>query len=228
MTQAGRSAPDGQRGMGLVEVMVVGVVIGLLLMTIDRVFTSVHVTSRKAQLAADVQQNVRSAVTRLARELRESRASMLACHPDPGCPAGSAQVAFPSARPSDAASVFCIDVAASDGAESALLAACTTPIPLTGTYTPVWQRYVGYHRNAEGELRRLVQAAPIPLPMAPDSGQVVATSVVAFGIGRSDRIVRLVLSARGREQVQGGPLPAQEMTLEDVIDLRNCVDETAG
>lgn len=228
MRRPGAPGTTRHGGMSLVEVLVAGAVIALLLLITDRVFTGVHVTSRKVQLASDVQQNARVAASRLRRELRESRASLVTCHPDPVCLPGSTQLVFPSARPSDASSVFCIDVAPGDSASPALQTACTTPVPLTGTYAPVWQRYIGYYRDPAGDLRRVVQATPIMLPMASGSGQVVASAVESFELSRSAGMVRLRLMSRGADQVQGGPVPAQEMMLEDVIELRNCVPAAPG
>ena len=82
MTWAERGDLQRQRGMTLVEVMVVAVVTGLLLVIVDRVFLSVHVASRKVQLAADVQQNARSAMARLARELLASLDALPAADAD--------------------------------------------------------------------------------------------------------------------------------------------------
>lgn len=208
-------------GMTLVEVLVAAAAIALLLLITDRVFTAVHIASRKVQLASDMQQNARVAASRLRREMRESSASLVICHPDPACETESAQVVFPSARPSDASSVFCIDVAPSDPAAATLKRACTTPIPLTGAYLPVWQRYIGYHRDPVGDLRRVVQTTPITLPMAAGGGQVVASAVDSFSVRRTAEMLRLRLRSRGTDRIQGGPVPAQEMMLEDVIELRN-------
>lgn len=209
--------------MTLVELLAAAAVLALFILITDWVFTSVNQTSRTTQRAADMQQNARVAAMRLRREIRESRGSAITCYPDVSCSVVSAQVAFPSARPSEAASVFCLDVARNDPGRRALESACSVPIPLNGTYTPVWQRYVGYHLSAGGELRRVVQAGPIALPMPASSGQIVAAQVTTFTVSRSGRRFRLRLQSLSRDTGGGGGAPVQEMVLDDTVDLRNAI-----
>jgi Tfp pilus assembly protein PilE len=209
--------------MTLVELLVTAAVLALFVLITDRVFIATNLTSRTTQRAADMQQNARVAAMRLRREIRESRGSAVTCHPDASCSLPSTQVAFPSARPSEAASVFCLDVAMNDPGRRPLESACSTPIPLSGTYTPVWQRFVGYHLSADGELRRVVQAGPITLPMAASSGQVVATQVTTFTVSRTGRRFRLRLKSLSRDAGGGGGTPPQEMVLDDTVELRNAL-----
>ena len=224
-----RSFPrQGERGMTLVELLAAAAVLALLILITDRVFISVNRASRTTQRAADMQQNARVAAVRLRREIRESRGSAITCHPDASCSVPSVQVAFPSARPSETASVFCLDVGRHDLARRGLESACPTPIPLTGTYAPVWQRHIGYHLSAGGELRRLVQPGPILLPMPAGSGQVVATQVASFTVSRAGRRVRLRLKSLSRDAGGGGGSPAQEMLLEDTVELRNAIPVPVG
>lgn len=209
--------------MTLVELLAAAAVLALFILITDRMFTSVNQTSRTTQRVADMQQNARVAAMRLRREIRESRGSAIICYPDASCSAPSAQVAFPSARPSDAASVFCLDVGMNDPARQALQSACSTPVPLTGTYAPVWQRQVGYHLGADGALRRVVQAVPIALPMPASSGQIVAAQVTTFTVSRSGRRFRLRLKSLSRDTGGGGGAPPQEMVLDDTVELRNAI-----
>lgn len=213
-----------ERGMTLVELLVSAAVIALFILMTDRVLVGVATVSRVTQRAADMQQNARVAASRMRREIRESHVSLVTCHPDPSCAAPSAQVAFPSARPSDAATVFCLDVAANDPARRALEFSCSTGLPLAGTYAPVWQRYVGYHVSPDGELRRVVQPGPISLPMAPGSGQVVASDAEGLTISRSSGRFRLRLSSASRDAGGGGSTAPQRMLLEDTVQLRNALD----
>jgi len=91
--------------MTLVELLVTAAVLALFVLITDRVFIATNLTSRTTQRAADMQQNARVAAMRLRREIRESRGFAITCHPDASCIRPSTQVAFPSARPADAASV---------------------------------------------------------------------------------------------------------------------------
>lgn len=221
MTGARVPLGRGERGMTLVELLTVAAVLALFILITDRVFISVNLASRTTQRAADMQQNARVAAARLRREVRESRGFAITCHPDASCIRPSTQVAFPSARPSEAASVFCLDVAANDAGRRTLESACPTPIPLTGTYTPVWQRHIGYHLRADGELRRVAQAVPITLPMPSGSGQTVATQIAGFTVSRTGRRFRFHLRSFSPDAGGGGGAPPQEMFLDDTVELRN-------
>jgi type II secretory pathway pseudopilin PulG len=208
----------------LIELLVAAMVLALFLVVTDRVFTAIYRAWRITHRAVDLQQNARTAAARFRREIRESQAAGLTCHPDPSCGAPSTQIAFPSARPSDAASVFCLDIAGDDPQRRALESACSLPEPPGGTYAPVWQRFIGYHLSPDGELRRVVQPGPIVLPLAPSSGQVIGTQVAAFTIARSGRRIRLRIVSRTDDPTGGAGLPPQEMLVEDTIELRNAID----
>ena len=216
--------PDAdEHGMSLVELVVVASILALFLLITDRVFISVNLASQTTSRATDLQQNARVAALRLRREIRESAPSAIICHPDPSCATPSTEVVFSSARPSDAASVFCLDVAARDQNRRALESACSTPIPLTGTYRPVWQRFIGYHLDGTGGLRRIVQSAPIALPMPATGGQILAAHVVGFSLSRDGSRFRFRIESLDREAGGFGGPPTQEMQLEDTVDLRNAV-----
>jgi len=209
-------------GMTLVDLLVAAAVLALFLLITNRVFLGVYRASLLTRRAADMQQDARAAAARFRREIRESRAQAILCHPDPACAAPSTQVAFPSARPSDAASIFCLDVAPADSSRARLESACATPIPLTGTYAPVWQRTIGYHLSA-GALRRVVQAEPISLPLSPSSGQIIASQINAFTVAVAGGRVRLRLESFSPGPGGAGGTVPQEIRVDDVIQLRNAI-----
>jgi hypothetical protein len=213
--------------MTLVDLLVAAAVLMLFLLITDRVFLTVYRASRSTQQAADMQQNARAAVVRFRREIRESRVQAILCHPDPTCATPSTQVAFSSARPSDAASIFCLDVASADPSRARLASACPTPIPFTGTYAPVWQRTIGYHLSA-GELRRVVQAGAISLPLLPSSGQVIASQVRGFGVAITQGCVRLRIESFSLGPGGAGGTVPQEMELNDTIQLRNATQRPSA
>jgi Tfp pilus assembly protein PilE len=210
-------------GMTLVDLLVASAVLALFLLITDRVFLSVHLASRTTQQAADMQQNARAAAVRFRREIREARAPVIQCHPDPACATPSTQVAFSSARPSDAASTFCLDVAPADPSRARLESVCaTTPIPMTGTYAPVWQRTIGYHLSA-GDLRRVAQAGALSLPLLPSSGQIVASQVSSFTVTVAGARVRLRIESFSSAGGGAGGTVPQQMQLQDTIQLRNLI-----
>jgi Tfp pilus assembly protein PilE len=213
--------------MTLVDLLVAAAVLALLLLITDRVFLTVYRASRATQLAADLQQNARAAAVRFRREVRESRSSAIVCHPDPGCVVPSTQVAFPSARPSDAASTFCLDVAATDASRARLESACSAPIPLTGTYAPVWQRFIGYHLSGS-DLRRVVQGGALSLPLPSSGGQIVASQVNAFTVVLVGNRVRLRIESFSAPAGGAGGSVSQEMRLEDTVQLRNAIVRLAA
>jgi hypothetical protein len=136
-------------------------------------------------------------------------------------------VAFPSARPSDAASIFCLDIAPTDGLRAQLEAACTTPVPLTGTYAPVWQRTIAYHLSA-GNLRRLAQAGAVSLPLSPSSGQVIASHVEVFTLDVAGGRVRMRIESLSPAAGGAGGSSPQRLHLEDVIHLRNAIERPSS
>lgn len=211
-----------QAGMALADLLVAAAVLALFLLLTDRVFLGLYRASRVVQQASELQQNARAAAARLRREVREAWPLAVVCHPDPACASPGTQLAFPSARPSEAASVFCLDVAPEDPARARLESACTTPIPLAGTYAPVAQRFIGYHLSGT-DLRRVVQAAPPALPLASSSGQVVAPDVRTFSVTRSGRRIHLRIESFSPPSGGAGGSGPQELRLDDVIQLRNAI-----
>jgi hypothetical protein len=100
------------------------------------------------------------------------------------------------------------------------------PLPLTGTYAPVWQRTIGYHLSAS-DLRRIVQAGAISLPLPPSSGQIVASQVKTFVVTVGSGRVRLRLESFSPGPGGAGGTVPQEMRLEDVIQLRNAIERAS-
>jgi prepilin-type N-terminal cleavage/methylation domain-containing protein len=206
-----------QRGVSLIELLVAVAVFAVLVLIIDAVFISAHRGARKAELGADVNQNARIAVERLTAEIRESSAVLISTG------AGDTAVVFRSARPSDSGNGFCLDWAS--GTEPLAVANNTPPctgVPLTGTYAPVWQRWIGYYFDA-GELRRVTSTDALDAG-ALSGGQVIATSVETFTVMKgagSPATVTVALKGKGMELVQGSSVPPQEIVLNVTTVIRN-------
>lgn len=206
------------------------VVFALLVLSVDAVFITTHRSARTAEVAADVTQNARVAVERLTREIRESGASASEIREDVD------GVIFKTARPADNPSVFCVNVRAIGGA--LYNAVCNyyggPPAANISDYAPVWQRFVAYYLNGDGELVRYVgvfsptsATAALPdrgdVPGLAEQAAVIATSVESLEITVSapDRTVAVTLRAKGTEIVQGSEVPPQRTTLETTVLLRN-------
>jgi hypothetical protein len=201
----------------LIELLVAVVVFAVLVLIIDAVFISAHRGSQKAELGAEVNQNARIAVERLTAEIRESTAGVISTG------AGDTAVVFRSARSSDSSNGFCMDWRTST--EPLAVANNTPPctgVPFTGTYAPVWQRWIGYYFDA-GELRRVTSTGAL-VANALSGGQVIATSVETFTVvkgGGTPATVTVALKGRGVDIVQGSSVPPQEIVLNVTTVIRN-------
>ncbi len=199
------------RGVGLIELLVGLAVFALFVLLIDAVFVSTNRSSRKAELAADLQQNARGAIERLSREIRESRVNLVSTSSD------GTRVVFKSARLlGSTPEVFCIYVrTTSDSLYNAPcfanlapskrpnytfpVAGCPPPTVgsacALGTYTPLWQYWVAYWLDGSQQLHRVTGALSDPDAAPPDitnaalwscpgatCGEVIATFVNTFNV----------------------------------------------
>ena len=245
-----------QSGFTLIEVLAAVAVFALFILLIDAVFRGTNVNSQKVELASDVQQNARVAAERLTREIRESRPNQIAVD------LSGTAVVFKSARLAQDQSTFCLFVRNADDPlwmrgygttsteqwECFSFAGVTIPKPPytsgfpspcytdpdypCGSYTPIWQRFVGYYLDGT-ELKRYVGDLERPdedLGMAvPDPGSppadavvsVIATSVETFTVSVSGTNVVVTLQSRGQQIVQGTAIPDQQMQLDGVVLIRN-------
>jgi len=199
----------GDWGFALVELIVSLAVFALFFVLIDVVFIGTHRSSRKADLAVDVQENARTAVERLSREIRESRVNLVSTSAD------GTRVAFKSARLLvSSPEVFCLYVRTTT--EPLYTASCFTELPVNkrppysfpvsgcppptvgsvcalGTYTPLWQYWVAYWLDASQQLHRAIGALSDPDAALPDvtnaalwfcpgatCGEVIASYVNTF------------------------------------------------
>ncbi|HEU5300211.1 MAG TPA: hypothetical protein VFW08_12015 [bacterium] len=233
-----RAARRGERGITLIELVVAVGVFAMFIVLIDAVFIGTNRSSRKAELAVDVQQNARIAAERIAREIRESGATEVAVG------ATSPSVVFRSARLQQDSAKFCLYVRAttdplydsrcfSNVGVTAPPYSDPEPLPPRGTYTPIWQRWIGYYaidpesdgtyelRRVEGNLASPSDALPSPDGLT--GGNAVATHIEAFDVTLdvSGARVTVTLKAKGREIVQGSDLPPQEMRLPGQVQTRN-------
>lgn len=230
----------GQRGVTLIELLLALVVFALFIFVIDALFFSASRSTRKIELAADVQQNARIAIERLTREIRESRPSEVLM--DSSMP-GRSWVLFKSARLPDDNTVFCLYVRNATDPSYVYNPDCftfpggnvtpppyTSPEPLSprGTYTPIWQRYIGYYVVDSGgvvELRRVTgqlnQPTSALLVSMLTGGEVIAAFVETFDVTLVGTTVTATLKASGTEIVQGSAVPTQEVLLPGTVLIRN-------
>jgi prepilin-type N-terminal cleavage/methylation domain-containing protein len=254
MTHVSSSSKRGEQGVSLIELLVAVVIFALLFFMIDSTFSSARRSARKAELGAEVNQNARIVVERLTREIREadSTPGMIKTIPGVG-------VAFKSARtctrelpapdcdyPAEE-NIFCVDVLLTS--EPPFHAACvTTPgpapsPPLSGSYTPIWQRAILYYLAQDStcdqvgggyavvrdvtDLSTSIDEPPAPptspLSAVPSGSPVVAKCVQSFDIDVSPSgiVTVTVLQGRGQEVVQGSIIPAQEIRLQGTTRIRN-------
>jgi prepilin-type N-terminal cleavage/methylation domain-containing protein len=238
---SGRADTPGEAGVTLIELLAALAVFALLFLMVDSVFFATHRSSKKTELAADVQQNARIAVERLVREIRESSpesTDLLI-----GGSAGARTVVFRSARLNADNSVFCLYVRNTTDPSYMYNADCFTfaggdllappytddPVAPSGTYTPIWQRYIGYYvEDTDGDgvydLKRVAAQLTTPattLVTSLSGGDVIATYVESFDIAQSGGVVTISLKAKGETVVQGSAVPAQEILLDGQVVVRN-------
>lgn len=238
-----RRAVGAQRGVTIIELLVALAVFALFILMVDAVFYGANRSSRKAELAADVQQNARIAVERLTREVRESGFDSPS-EIRVGGSAGHGAVVFRSSRLPANISVFCLYARSTSDPTHIYNADCFTfpggnltgppyagqPASPLGTYTPIWQRTIGYYvvDTPDGlhELRRVVTQlntadAALPDPTTLSGGDVIATFVETFDVSLSGTQFIVTLKAKGTEMVQGRALPEQELLLPAQVLIRN-------
>lgn len=174
----------GDWGFSLIELIVSMAIFALFILMIDVVFIGTHRSSRKADLAADVQENARTAVERLSREIRESRVSVVSTSGD------GTRVVFKSARLlGSSPEVFCLYVRTTT--EPLYNLPCFTNLPVSerppytfpvsgcppptvgsacalGTYTPLWQYWVAYWLDGSQQLHRATGTLNDPDAAPPD------------------------------------------------------------
>lgn len=228
-----------QRGVTLIELLVSLAVFALFMLMIDAVFSSARTTSRKTEVAVDAQQNARIATERVTREIRETGiAEVVYDNVTPG----HSQIVFKTARLNEDNNIFCLYTRVTTGL--GYDARCytftggnITPPPYTspeptfprGSYTPIWQRYVGYYvvDTPDGlhELRRVVGDLSQPTTVLNlgllTAGDVIATMIESFDLDVSGGIVSVTLKAKGTEVVQGRAIPDQEILLPGQSMTRN-------
>lgn len=230
-----------QSGVTIIELLVAMAVFSLFILLVDAVFFGANRSSKKSELAAEVQQNARIAVERLTRELRESGFDSPA-EIRVGGTAGHGAVVFKSARLASDNSVFCLYVRSTSDPAYMYNTSCflvgsltgppyaTPPTAPLGTYTPIWQRYIGYYvvDTPDGlhELRRVAAAltapdAPLPDPTSLSGGDVIANLVETFDVSLSGAEFTVTLKAKGTLVVQGTTVPSQEILLPGTVLIRN-------
>jgi prepilin-type N-terminal cleavage/methylation domain-containing protein len=244
-----------QRGVSLVELLVALAVFAMFVIMVDAVFRSARTNTSKIQVAADVQQNARVAVDRIIRELRETNSNQLllgasqVVFKSARCASTPATVCTPPGNPDS--SIFCLYTKNNSGLgydarcfssftpsipgppyTGAPPAPCTptdiTNIPCA-SYTPLWQRYVGYYVTGPPggpyALQRVYGA--LSLPNAPLSlsvltgGDTIATMIQSFNISVSGGVASVTLQAQGTQVVQGQAIPAQQIQLPGQAMTRN-------
>ena len=228
-----------QHGVTLIELLVALAVFALFILMIDAIFSSARTNARKTEIAADVQQNARVAADRILRELHETNINQVLV--DNTLP-GASQIVFKSARLAEDPSIFCLytRINAGLGYDARCFAApgpiaagppyaSPEPIAPHGTYTPIWQRYVGYFVTSTPDglyaLQRVV--GDLSTPDSPLSlsvlagGDTVATLIQSFDVSVTGGVVAVTLKAKGTEVVQGRTLPAQEILLPGQSLTRN-------
>ncbi len=181
-----------QHGVTVIELLVALAVFALFILMMDAVFSGARTNARKTEVAADVQQNARSAVYRMTRELRETDLNLTCPNLNPCLITGTdgngqGQIVFKSARLVADNTVFCLYTqntgagynagcfqayssmypAAVPPYSGTLPAPCnTTDIPC-GSYTSFWQQYIGYSLTGPAGgpytlYRVAVQLSPLP------------------------------------------------------------------
>lgn len=234
---------QGERGITVIELLVATAVFALFIIIVDAVFFSANRSAKKTELAAEVQQNARIAVERLTREIRESGSTTPSVIRVDNATPGHSAIVFKSARLQADNAVFCLYVRTNteplfnencfdDFSTDVPEPPYTSPEPILprGSYSPIWQRYVGYYvvDTPDGlhELRRVsVQLsstdAALPDPLALTGGDVIATMAESFDVTLVGGEFRVTLKAKGRQVVQGVAVPDQDFLLPGAVLVRN-------
>jgi len=211
----------GEHGFTIIELLVSLAVFALFILIIDAVFSGARTNAKKIEVAADVQQNVRSAVYRITRELRETNTSQIVTGTDPSN--GQGQIVFKSARLVADNTVFCLYTKVGAGlgfdarcwtsfggtfssaqppaggyAAGTLPSPCNTTDVPCATYSPLWQQYVGY--SAQG------LAAPYTLyrvsgQLTPLPNQALSTTLLCTGCGD---VIASNIQSFGNISISGG------------------------
>ena len=239
-----RTVGRGERGITVIELLVATAVFAMFVIIIDAVFFTANRSSKKAELAADVQQNARIAVERLTREIRESGSTVPSLIRVNNATLGHSAIVFKSARLNADNAVFCLyvrtrteplfnvncfdDFSGTDVAEPNYGSPPSFPL---GSYTPIWQRRIAYylvdtpdglhtlHRRVD-QLGSTGDALPDPATLM-SSGDVIASMVESFDVTLTGGEFRITLKVKGSQLVQGVAVPDQEILLPGTVLIRN-------
>ncbi len=210
----------GERGVTIIELLVALAVFALFILIMDAVFSGVRTNARKTEVAADVQQNVRSAVYRITREIRETDAAQIVTGTDSN---GQGQIVFKSARLVADNTVFCLYTKVGSGlgfdarcwtAFGGTLSSAqppvggyagTPPSPCNATdvpcatYSPLWQQYVGY--SAQGPAGGPYTLYRVTGQLSPLPNQALSTTVLCAGCGD---VIASSIQSFGNISISGG------------------------
>lgn len=218
-------------------------IFALLIALADIVFITASRSAKRAELAAEIQQNARMAIDRLAREIRESGSAVPADLRIDNSAPGRSAVVFKSARLRGDATVFCqyvrtqLEPRYHPGCYTFLDGRVTEPPygPIEpgsqlGTYRPIWQRYIGYYLVPTGdglhELRRVAVPLTTPGQALPDpatlrGGDTIATLVMSLDVLRSGAELRMTLKAGSTGLAPDRAIPAEAIRLQANVRIRN-------
>lgn len=235
--------PRAEAGTTLIELAIAMSIFALLIVLADAVLITAVRSAKRAELAADVQQNARLAIDRLVREIRESGSALPGEISITNSPPDRSAIVFKSARLHGDATIFCLYVRTH--AEPLYHQDCYSfagmPVPeppygsigegsSLGSYRPIWQRYIGYYLvpTADGlyGLRRVAVPLESPDQVLPDpatlgGGETIATLVESLEVARSGTEIRMTLKTAGTGIVLGSALPAEAMLLPATVRIRN-------
>src|SRR5574337_1290153 len=211
----------GEHGVTIIELLVALAVFALFILMLDAVFSGARTNARKTEVAADVQQNVRSAVSRITRELRETDTAQIVTGTDPVT--GQGQLVFKSARLVADNTVFCLytKVGVGLGFDARCWTAyggtfpsaqppvggyvgippapCnTTDIPCA-TYSSLWQQYIGY--SVQGPAGGPYTLYRVSGQLSPLPNQTLSTTVLCAGCGD---VIATSIQSFGNISISGG------------------------
>jgi len=233
-----------ERGVTVIELLVATAIFALFVIIVDAVFFTANRSSKKAELAADVQQNARIAVERLTREIRESGSTVPSLIRVNNATPGHSAIVFKSARLRVNNAVFCLHVRTRaeplfnedcfddfTGTDVAEPDYGSPPVFPLGSYTPIWQRRIVYylvdtpdglhtlHRRVD-QLGSTDEALPDPGTLM-SGGDVMASMVESFDVTLTGGEFRITLKVKGSQLVQGVAIPDQEILLPGTVLIRN-------